>query len=181
MGRPIQPVSLVAQGDPSYFAIIDTVTPAQNLHHVSLFNGSTDKRVLIHRLSPINLSIAAVTGVGLRFDIKRATAVSAGTDVAPDRHDSNDPALPASILVKRGATVTEGGLILPVTMSNDEILLTGAATDNAIRASSSFLPDSVNAKPFTLRPGEGITVKQITNSVVGSFAWLAVFTTPNLY
>jgi hypothetical protein len=179
MGRPIQPVSLVQASNPSYFALIDTVTPAQNLQHVTLFNGSADKRVLVHRIAPINLTLTAVTGVGLRFNMMRATAASAGTLATIQKHDSADADVTSGIVVRTGATVTEGGIILPLIMNNDENGLTDAASNASFETQGFHLPSAPDARKLTLRPGEGLTVKQITNSVVGSFAWLVVFSTAN--
>jgi hypothetical protein len=37
-------------------------------------------------------------------------------------------------------------------------------------------PADPRAVPLTFREGQGICIKQITSSTVGSYAWLAIFT-----
>ena len=133
------------------------------------------KVVAIKKLFHINLSLSAVTGVALRFDAKKATAVSGGTAITPVTVDSDDT-LPAGITVATGATVTESSLLYPITTQNDEITAANTAVANYFMQLTNLQPEGSEIKELRLRPGEGFTVKQITSSTVGSFAWLIVFT-----
>ncbi len=157
----------------TWSAVVDASAFAGSKHHITIFNGvGSGSVVQIHELMPINLSIAAVTGVGVRFEVRRATASSAGTLITAESWDTGQAALNANIAVRTGATVTNGNLILPFGYNNDEILLTGNSVDFA---GQNILPPINKTKPFTLREGQGLTVQQITATTVGSFAWFCKF------
>lgn len=161
---------------PTFYAVADAVAFAANKHHIAVMNAAgSGKMVNIRKLYHINLSLAAVTGVALRFDVKKATAVSAGTAITPVSCDTDDT-LPAGITVATGATVTEGALLYPVTTQNDEITAANTAVANYLAAMTNLQPEGAEIKEFRLRPGEGLTVKQITSTTVGTFGWLLVFT-----
>lgn len=161
---------------PTYYALADAVAFAQNKHHLSLFNqAGSNQMVSIRKLFHINLSLAAVTGVAVRFDVRRSTAQSAGTAITPITADTNNPAL-ANVLVATGATVTNGGLLYPITTQNDEIAASNAAIANYMMQFGNLALEGLETQELRLRPGEGMTVQQITNTIVGSFAWLAAFT-----
>lgn len=161
---------------PTFYALADAVAFTANKHHIAVMNAAgSGKMVSIKKLFQINLSLGAVTGVALRFDIKRATAVSAGTAITPQSCDSDDT-LPAGITVATGATVTEGALLFPYTTNSDELTAANTAVANFLSAGFNWIPEGPELKELRLRPGEGFTIKQITSSTVGSFAWLIVFT-----
>lgn len=161
---------------PTFYAIADAVAFSANKHHIAIMNGAGSGKMLsIRKLFHINLSLAAVTGVAVRFDVKRATAVSSGTAITPVSCDTDDT-LPAGITVATGATVTEGALLYPVTTQNDELTAANTAIANYLMQATNLQPEGIEIKELRLRPGEGLTVKQITSTTVGSFAWLVVFT-----
>lgn len=161
---------------PTYYALADAVAFAANKQHISIFNSAGSNQVVaIRKMFHINLSLAAVTGVALRFDVKRTTAQSAGTGITTQTADSTNPAL-ANVLVATGATVTEGGILYPVTTQNDELTAANTAIANYLMQFGNLALEGIETQELRLRPGEGMTVKQITTSVVGSFAWLVAFT-----
>ena len=161
---------------PTFYALADTVAFAANKHHIALMNAAgSGKVVSIRKLFHINLALTAITGVAIRFDVKRATAVSVGTAITPVSCDSDDT-LPSGITVATGATVTEGALLYPVTTQNDEITAVNTAVANYLAMMINLQPEGPEIKELRLRPGEGMTVKQITSSTVGTFGWLVVFT-----
>lgn len=166
---------------PTYYAVADAVALAANKHHLALFNDvGSGVVVAVKKLFQINLSLAAVTGAALRFDIKKATASSAGTTITPQTMDSSNPALPAGVTVRTGATVTEGGLLFPYTTQSDEIAAANTAVANYLTQYNNLILESSEMQELRLREGEGLTVKQITSSTVGSFAWLIGFTVETL-
>jgi len=125
----------------------------------------------------INTQLSSVTGVAVRADVKRMTAHSGGTTITPTLCDSDNAALPAEITVRTGATsVTESSLLFPLTFTNDEAGATQAFPSTQLMAAFNWMPEGVETQETRLRPGEGLTVKQITSSTVGQFAWLMVFT-----
>lgn len=176
LGQTVHEQAVYQTGLPTFYAIADAVAFAANKHHIALFNGAgSGKMVAIRKLFHINLSLAAVTGVAVRFDVKRSTAQSAGTAITPVSCDTDDT-LPAGITVATGATVTEGSLLYPVTTQNDELNAANTAIANYLMQATNLQPEGNEIKELRLRPGEGLTVKQITSTTVGSFAWLVVFT-----
>ena len=157
----------------TFSAVADAVAFATNKHHITIFNATgSGKTVRVHKILPINLSLTAVTGVGIRFEVRKATAASAGTTITPEKFDSSNDNLPAGVTVRTNGTVTDGALLYPIALNNDEIPLTLLNANMQIR---NIFYDDIKTQPFVLRENEGLTVKQITASTVGSFAWLIVF------
>ena len=112
----------------------------------------------------------------LDHDVKKATAHSAGTAITPQSADSDNPALPAEVTVRTAGTVTEGALLFPLSFNNDEAGATMAFPSTQLLAATNWLIEGPEVQGYRLREGEGFTVKQITSSTVGQFAWLLVFT-----
>lgn len=163
---------------PTYYALADAVTCAQNKQVISVLNDTgSGKVVALKKLFIINTQLSTVTGVALRSDVKRATAHSGGTVVTPASADSANPAIPAQITVRTAATsVTESTLLFPLTYTNDEVGATQAFPSAQLMAGLNWFPEGAEVQEVRLREGEGLTIKQITNSTVGQFAWLIVFT-----
>lgn len=162
---------------PTYYALADAVALAANKHHISIFNATGSGVVVaVKKLFQINLSLAAVTGVALRFDMKRTTAQSAGTAITPVSMDTDNPALPSQVTVNTNGTITEGSLLYPFTTQSDEITAANTAVANYLTQFGNLALESTEMQELRLREGQGFTVKQITSSTVGSFAWLMAFT-----
>ena len=162
---------------PTYYALADAVACAQNKQVISLYNAAGSGVVLsIKKLFIINTQLASVTGVVLRHDVKKITTHSAGTLVTPVACDSGNPALPAGVTVRTAGTVTEGALLFPLTFNNDEVGATQAFPSTTLLAGLNWMPEGQEIQEFRLREGDGLTIKQITNSAVGQFAWFVVFT-----
>lgn len=66
--------------------------------------------------------------------------------------------------------------MFPLTFTNDEAGATQAFPSTQLMAGLNWVPEGVEIQEMRLREGEGITIKIITNSTVGQFAWLIVFT-----
>lgn len=162
---------------PSYYAIADNVAFAANKHHLTIANaGGSGKVLAIKKLFSINLALSAITGVAVRFDIKRATTVTGGTAVTPVSMDSNNPALSGITVTTGASSVTEGALLFPLTTQNDELTAANTAVANYLMAATNLVLESPELQEIRLRPGESFTVKQITSTTVGTYAWLAAFT-----
>ena len=164
-------------GAETWSAYADAVAHAQNKHHLTIFNGTGSSKVIrVKKLFAVNLQSAAVTGVIERFDIKRATASSAGTVITPVAHDSTNAALPSAVSVRTGATVTEGSLFWPWVTSSEEETPVPALSKALFQQAVNIIPEGPEVQELVCREGEGITVKQITAATVGSFGWIVVFT-----
>jgi len=164
-------------GGESWCAYADAVAFAQNKQHLTLFNASGSGRVLrVKKLFAYNLQTVAVTGVVVRFDVKKVTASSGGTALTMQPMDSLNAALPAQVSARTGATVTEGPLFYPWVTQNDEELATQPFSKAAFQQSINILPEGNEIQEHVCREGEGLTVKQITSTTAGSYGWLMVFT-----
>lgn len=161
---------------PTYYALADAVAFAANKQHLSIFNNAGSNQIIaIKKLFHINLSLSAVTGVAVRFDVKKTTAQSVGTAITANSADSTNPAL-SGVQIATGATVTEGAILYPITTQNDEIIAANTAIANYLMQFGNLALEGVEQQEYRLRPGEGMTIKQITSTTVGSFAWLMAFT-----
>jgi hypothetical protein len=161
---------------PTYYALADAVAFAANKQHLSIFNNAGSNQIIaIKKLFHINLSLSAVTGVAVRFDVKKTTAQSVGTAITANSADSTNPAL-SGVQIATGATVTEGAILYPITTQNDEITAANTAIANYLMQFGNLALEGVEQQEYRLRPGEGMTIKQITSTTVGSFAWLMAFT-----
>lgn len=162
----------------TYYLLADAVTFAQNKSHMSIINGAgSGVKLRVRKIFQVNNSLSAVTGVACRFDFMRATGHSSGSAVTPQKADSSAADLPAEVTVKTGATISgESGLLFPYTCQNDEVTAANTAVANYLAQLMNAVPEGEDIQPLTLNEGEGLTIKQITNTVVGSFAWLAIIT-----
>lgn len=167
---------------PTYYALADAVAFAANKHMISLYNAAgSGVMVVIKKLYLINLQLSAVTGVAVRQDFKRFTAVhTGGTAITPVSNDTTNPALPAGVTCKTGATLTDVTLLFPLTFANDEVGATQAFPSVQLQAGINWIPEGSEVQEVRLREGEGVTVKNITSTMVGSFAYMFVFTVDDL-
>jgi hypothetical protein len=180
----LQGVHLDHAQNPSYIAWADSSAVgafATDKKHISILNAAASgKLITIHDIRYVNLALTAVSGVGVRFDIKRITAHSAGTSITTEKLDTNFPSLPAGVTVRAASTVTEGNTLWAIAVNNDEIPLTGI---NHNFAGTSILPALADPRvgKLTFREGEGLCVRQITSSVVGTFGWIIIFSAQDVW
>ena len=161
----------------TYVATADAVAFAANKSHVAVFNGvGSGKVVKIRKVFAVDVQTTAVTGVAVRFNFEKTTAQSAGTAITPQAMDSTSPSIPAQIVVASGATITDGPLLWPYLAASDEAGATQAFPSTQIMQFGNLMMEGNEIQEMTLREGEGFSVKQITSSTVGSFAWIVVFT-----
>jgi hypothetical protein len=174
LGETVHEQAVYQTGLPTFYATADAVTLAANKHHISIFNGTADKMIVVRKLFQVNNQLSAVTGAALRFSAFRSTAQSAGTAITPISADLDDT-LPVGITVATGATVTKGGLLFPYVTQSDEMNAANTAVANYISQYNNLLIESPEMKELRLRPSQGFTIQQITSSTVGSFAWIMAF------
>lgn len=169
------PVPVRLRGDPTWYVWVEPQACAANKYFLALLN--TGAQVLkLRKLYLQNAALTAVTGVGLRFNVGRVTAIGGGTAVTPQIMDSSDAALTGLTCVHTATGVTDGPVLFGWFTNNDEIGLTGGFPQATIQGLISLLPEGGEIKEITLRQGEGVCLKQITASTVGSFGALAVLT-----
>jgi hypothetical protein len=173
------PSGYLSNAKDTFMAWTNNSAFAANKYHISILNASGSGRVVrCHKLFAVNLQVAGVTGVMVRFDAFKITAHSGGTAITPEKFDTATADLPAQITVRTGATsVTLGNRVFGFTSTNEEV---GATTQLnlgfSILQGTNLMFESDRTQELILRPGEGFAMRQITSSTVGSFGWLLVFT-----
>lgn len=161
--------------EPTWYVWSGATALAANKHHLSILN--TGAQVIkIRKLFLVNAALAAVTGVGVQYDIKRITACSGGSAITAQIMDSGDTALSSVTILNGPTSVTEGAVLFPWYTNNDEIGLTGGFPQATIQSLFSLVPEGLEIKEPVLNQNEGLTVKQITSTVIGSVGVLAVIT-----
>lgn len=148
---------------------------------LSLLNAGGSGVVLrLQRLFIINSQNSGVTGVNADFRLFRATGHSVGTQLTPQSHDTAD-SLSASITARTGATIAgEAAAYLYRWLWGSDEWNTGPLdADSLDHGLQNVLPvyrADQGERPITLRPGEALTLKQVTNSTAGQFDVIAIFT-----
>jgi hypothetical protein len=162
----------------THTVVADATTYVLNKHHITLLNAAgSGKIVSVKKMFLINNQLTSVTGVACRFDLKRVSAASGGTIITPVSCDSLNDAIPAQITARTGASsVTEGSLMFPVIVATDETGATQAFPSSVLLAMFNIMPEGLEMQETRLRPGEGLTAKQITSTTAGNASWLIVFT-----
>ena len=70
--------------------------------------------------------------------------------------------------------------MFPIVFTNDETGATQAFPTTALQAGINWLPEGQEVQEIRLREGEGVTIKNITSTTVGSYAYMLVFTLDEL-
>ena len=164
----------------TFYALADTVTFANNKFHITVMNtAGSGKLVQIRDVRAINIQTASVAGVACRFDFKRISAASGGTSITVQPVDSDAP-LPAGIEARTGNSATEGPLLYPRVFQTDEVSGANTHVSSYLTQLFSQAARVEDAKDLVLREGQGFTVKQVTSTVVGTYAWQVVFTVEDI-
>lgn len=164
----------------TYSALALSVAVSLNKSMFSILNNSASRIIKISSIKIINSQITTVNGVICQFQILRIGGHSAGTVIIPQTFDTND-VLDNNVTVRTGATISGEAAtpLLRYYWSGDEW---GAAsskiegTDHSSQTINSIYSRKINEKPITLRTGEGLTVKQLTNTAIGTFDIEIIFT-----
>ena len=169
----------------TFTAVFDRIAPAANKYMATVFNTSSTRKVVVKRIWRKNRGITAVTGILLEQEIRGITARTAGTSVTPFAHDTN-LALSAGITADHASTaVTEAtgnrALFERFLCSTEEVLIAELTTSP--EGSAAYLNDAQcvywskgDAEGITLRQNQGLTIKNITSSTVGTLSYAIEFT-----
>lgn len=164
---------------PTWYAFADAVgfDGSGNKHFFSLLNGAGSGKILrVHGLWLVNLQLDAVTGVGVRFEVKRIATLTGGSAITAYAADTRDAALPSQVSVATGATVGEGAFLWAFSMLNDEVANASVFPGNMTMMGENLIKRPVDwLQPITLLEQQGITLKQITATGVGQAGVLCVF------
>lgn len=162
--------------DATYYLWAPSQVNAANKWYWALLNNAASGQVLkIRKLFLANASLAAVTGIGVQFNLNRFSSMSAGTAMTANPVDTTDGAL-TNYTAAYGATITAGTLLFSWFTNNDEVGLTGGFPQATIQALTSLLPEGPEIRELTLNPGEGVGLQLITSTIAGNFGVLGVIT-----
>lgn len=177
----------VYETKPTHFLSVPKITATADRYHWELFNNSASTvTVSVHEIKAIVHTDVAVTGViGVRFDFFRTTALSSGgtagtyessSTLAANfaRLDTNDSVISSGVSAKTVLTSITTGAYLFTTLTFTEE--TNAASN--LHQGFNILSDRPFTKPLTLRPGQGVAVRQgAVASTVGEIGWRLLLTT----
>ena len=159
------------------------VTFGSSKSMLAVFNGVGSGVVLrVYRAWQLNNQTVAVTGVLTTMALRRSTAQSGGTTVAPTKHDSTSSARPAQVLIASGATVTDSSDpdFMRWMWSNDEPAASSLTSDETetipVLANVYDATGDSNLEPIVLREGEGVHIKHLGASTVGNADMILVIT-----
>lgn len=135
---------------------------AANQRLMDIFNASGSGKIVKVKKIFIQCNMAAITGVGITYDIIRTSAAgTGGTTLTPQKVDTDNANLPAQITARRSATggATENGILFGAAVDPEE-----TRPGAAIMPMINWVPEGANIQEIVLREGQGILVKQITSN-----------------
>ena len=180
----IKELALLLGGDlalkPTFRVYAKGIAIGSNKSMLSLMNGSaTPLKLKIQEIHIFNTQTTPVTGVVAEFSLLRMTGHSVGTVITPLANDSDDT-LNANVSARTGATISgeNSALLQRWLWSSDEWGVGTNDVESNDHAIGQMISDSPtpNSKAVTLNAGQGVTIKQLTNSTAGTFDLLIVFT-----
>jgi hypothetical protein len=163
----------------TFFAITDRIAPAANKYILTLFNTSATRKVVLQRAYVFNWNLTAVTGVALEHEFKRITARTAGTTVTINPMDTADT-ISAGITCDHTSTgVTDSTLYKRGFTTAEEVKITPLAMDNMMAINDDIAriyEKKDGCKGITCRQNQGVTIKNITSSTIGTVSAMYIFT-----
>jgi hypothetical protein len=165
---------------PTFYAVFDRISPATNKYMATLFNTSSTRKVVIQRMWVYNWQISTVSGVLLEQYLARITARTSGTSVSIYAEDTSDTLSAGISADTNSSAVTEAHIIRRFISQGDEAVtnlsqLAGAAAASGDNAT--LLEErKAGTKGFVLRQNQGITIRNVTNSAIGTCSYIIEFT-----
>jgi hypothetical protein len=147
--------------------------------HLDIFNASGSGVVMKIWGVYIMPALAAVTGVGMTWEIIRTNAVgTGGSTLTPGKFDTANAALPAQLTVRGKPT---GGATTDATNPLTVFITSSSEETTPVASIASFLENipgqqGITTQPLVVRQNEGFKVDQTTNSAVGTTTHALVFT-----
>jgi hypothetical protein len=162
---------------PTFYAVFDRIAPAANKYMATLFNTSATKKLIVYRVNRYNWQVSSVTGQTLDQYLARITARTAGTNVDIHSADTADT-LPSGVSADTNSTaVTESHILRRMFASSEEANLSNSNFYNALTLdySVAIYDRTQGTRGIVLRQNEGLTIRNVTNSTVGSVSYLFDF------
>lgn len=165
----------------TFHVLAENTAIGNNKSMLSIVNdGGSSVVVKIREIRIVNNQTTAITGVMSEFQLRRISGHTSGTSITPLTHDTSD-SLNASVTAATGSTVSgESSLNLRHwKWSSDEWGVGASDVEAFDHTETALVPlygQPSKTKPITLRAGEGLTIKHITNSTAGAFDISVLFT-----
>ena len=150
---------------PTYYYYTGLAAGAASQRLIDIFNATGSGVVVTVKKLFMQCNQAAITGVGLQYDVIRTSAVgTAGTTITGRAADTTNPAIPATVTARRGATggATEAHILFPLGVDPEE-----TRPSAGLMGMINWMPEGPNIQEFVMREGEGLLVKQITSNTAG--------------
>lgn len=175
------PISTSETESATFVVYAQDIAIGNNKSMLSILNATgSGVKIRVREVRIINVQNTAVTGVIADYRFLRITGHSAGTSLTPQSHDTDD-ALNVNVTARTGATIT--GELSPVLrrwqFSTDEWGVGSSDVESNthdMQIQNSLFDTAPKTKTITINAGQGIHIKQVTNSTVGTFDILIVFT-----
>jgi hypothetical protein len=146
---------------------------AQNQRTFDIFNASGSGVTIVCKKLFLFHDQSTVTGVAHTFSVIRTSAVgTGGTVITGAKNKTGNPAIHANVTARFSASggATEGATLFGIGTSPEETLPAAS-----LHAAINWLPtDGEDVQDIELAEGEGLLLKQITNSTVGVWGVLLV-------
>lgn len=159
---------------PTYYWWTGLAAGAAGQRLIDLFNASGSGKIVKVRKIFLQCNMAAITGIGYQYDLSRTSAAgTAGTSITGRPADTVNPAIPAQITARRGATggATEVYDLFSITTDAEE-----TRPGAAIMGMINWVPEGPNVQEIVLREGEGIVIQQVTSNTASIMGCLLVTT-----
>jgi hypothetical protein len=167
----------------TFFGVAPGVSPGNNKSMLSIVNttGST-VTIKIQEIYLINVQTSGVSGVPILFEMRRIVSHTGGALITTTESADLSDSLDANVTLRTGATIgTESTKLLWRNIwSSDDWQVGSTDMESADHASQSLIPiyakKNQASKSITLRANQGLTLKCATNTTVGLFDIMVVFT-----
>jgi hypothetical protein len=167
----------------TFYAIADRIAPAANKYIVTLFNTSSTRKVCIHRVYVFNWQTVAAVGILLEYEFRRISAVTGGTSITPIAADTADTLSSGITATHTSTGVTDSSLIRRGYASSEEVKIGALTLENSLGVDDNIAlvyNKKEGVKPITLRQNQGVTIKNITSSTIGTISAVILFTDESL-
>lgn len=164
-----------------------SIAIASNRSLFSIYNGAASATTIkVWRIWASNRQTASVTGLVINVHLLRFTAApSGGTAITPVKYDSGNAALDANVSVLYNSTIT---LPTPIVLFGRVILSTDEYGIGSIGSDAwGFMSplgliwdcgygSNGTIQPITLNAGEGLDLRNVRTSAVGTYSMSMEFT-----
>lgn len=160
---------------PTFWFVADRIVPAANKYILDVFNTSATIVVRVRRIWIPNWQVAAVVGVFAEGELRRITARTSGTSITPFLNDTTE-AVPAGVTGSAASTAVTDSTLLSRWGTWTEEGITNTQIPSTMKLQNWFDETLVYEQglsgqaPIILRQNQGIALKQITNTAIGTIS-----------